>query len=258
MYHLCAEVCPGVRESKQTYLFLLLSSHPHWERSGQEQDDHPIDDQPSARKLADLPTKGQRFFSEDQRGEERHHRKIHEAERKEDHKQEPAATETVDSMLQPHTEGSTIPIMPAAKNELHRRAAFRQADVLQGRELIETGHQQDNPTGASSVFHEPHGLSCQLLDQDGERVCHYPAQGPDEQIGADEDPGGDKGAILLPFAGIDFAEHEDHWGCCGEHHGDHHDDPDGHEQERTHAHRQAHGLLAHHACLPDEQRPGKG
>src|SRR6266516_5776666 len=109
-------------------LLSVLSSHVHWESSGQEHDQHPINDQPYARELADLPTNGQRFLSEDQRRHQRHHRKIHDAERKEDHKQEPAAPEAVGSMLQPHTEGPTIPIMPGAKDELQRRAAFRQAD----------------------------------------------------------------------------------------------------------------------------------
>ena len=85
--------------SKQTYLFLLLASHPQWERSRQEQDQHPVDDQPSTHELADLPTDGQRFLSVDQCGEERHHRKIHEAERKEDHKQELAATDAVGSVF---------------------------------------------------------------------------------------------------------------------------------------------------------------
>src|SRR5207302_6572791 len=89
-----------------------MSSHPHWEGSGQEYDQHPINDQPYARELADLPTNGQRFLSEDQRRHQRHHRNIHDAERKEDYKQEPAAPEAVDSMLQPHAEGSTIPIVP--------------------------------------------------------------------------------------------------------------------------------------------------
>src|SRR5947209_10108417 len=95
-----------------------LSSHAHWERSGQEHDQDTIDDQPYACELADLPTNGQRFFSEDQRGHQRHHRNIHEAERKEDHKQQPATTEAVGSVLQAHTKGSSIPIMPGAKDEL--------------------------------------------------------------------------------------------------------------------------------------------
>jgi hypothetical protein len=60
-----------------------MASHSHWERSRQEHDQHPVDDQPSARELADLSTNGQRFLSVDQRGEERHHCNIHKAERKE-------------------------------------------------------------------------------------------------------------------------------------------------------------------------------
>jgi hypothetical protein len=103
-------------QSDSTVLF--LASHPHGERSGQEQDDHPVDDQSSARKLADLPANGQRFLSEDQRGHQCHHRDIHEAERKEDYKEQPAATEAKGTVLNPHTEGTGISIMPGSEEKL--------------------------------------------------------------------------------------------------------------------------------------------
>jgi hypothetical protein len=98
--------------------FASLLSHPHWERSGQEHDEHPVDDQSYARQLADLPTNGQRFLSEDQRSHQCHDRQIHEAERKEDHKEQPAATEAKGTMLNPHTEGTGISIMPGSEEKL--------------------------------------------------------------------------------------------------------------------------------------------
>lgn len=52
--------------------------------------------------LTDVPTGGQRFLSENQRCYQRHHSNIHDTKRKEDHKQEPAATEAVGAMRHLH------------------------------------------------------------------------------------------------------------------------------------------------------------
>lgn len=108
----------AAQTSQNNHRRLPSSLHPHWEGGGQEQDKRPIDDQTYAREKADQPATGQRFLSEDQRGHQCHHRDIHEAERKQDDKQQPAATEAKGPMLNPHTEGTGISIMPGSEEEL--------------------------------------------------------------------------------------------------------------------------------------------
>src|SRR5947208_2463369 len=94
---------PGLFE-REAERIQAAPSHPHRECRGQEQDDYPIDDQSYACELADLPTNGQRFLCEDQRRHQCHDCQIHDAERKEDDKEQPAATEAKGPMLNPHSE----------------------------------------------------------------------------------------------------------------------------------------------------------
>src|SRR5437879_3597464 len=115
-----------LEESVEQFDFLLpLPLHDRRECGRDTYDDHSIDHQCHACELADLPPEMKRLCTVDECCQECHHGNIHDAKWKEEHKQEPAASQTVDSMKNPHTEGTTISITPGTQNELQRRPAFR-------------------------------------------------------------------------------------------------------------------------------------
>src|SRR5258708_4783482 len=139
-----------------SFVLLPLSLHDRRERGRDTYDYHSIDNQCHACDLTDLPTERKRLLSVDECCQECHHCDIHDAKWKEEHKQEPAASETVGSVKEPHTEGTTISITPGTQDELQRRPAFRQAHVLERRQLIEASHHQQGTTNTGGISHEPH------------------------------------------------------------------------------------------------------
>src|SRR5947207_457367 len=130
-----------------------LSLHDRRECGGYKQDYHPIDNQRHASDLTDLLTERKRLLSVDECSQECHHRDIHDAKWKEEHKQEPAAPETVGSVKEPHTKSTTISITPGTEDKLQRRPAFRQANVLEWRQLIEASHHQKGTTNPGGIRH---------------------------------------------------------------------------------------------------------
>src|SRR5450759_3051380 len=102
-----------------------LSLHDRRERGRDKYDYHSIDNQCHSCDLTDLSTDRERLLSVDECCQECHHCDIHDAKWKEEHKQEPAASETVGSVNEPHTKSTTISITPGTEDELQRRPAFR-------------------------------------------------------------------------------------------------------------------------------------
>ena len=96
------------------YLIALLplSLHDPRERGRDKYDYHSIDNQRYACDLTDLFPERKRLLSVDEHCQECHHRDIHDAKWKEEYKQEPAASETIGSVNEPHTESTTISITP--------------------------------------------------------------------------------------------------------------------------------------------------
>src|SRR5207244_1552670 len=190
-----------------------LSLDDRRERGRDKYDYHSIDNQYHACDLTDLPTERKRLLSVDECCQECHHCDIHDAKWKEEHKQKPAASETIGSVNEPHTESTTISITPGTEDKLQRCPTFRKAYVLEWRQLIEASHHQQGTTNTGSISHEPHRLPAQSLSKEGERIGHEAEQRPDEQISTDEDPGRDKGLRVLPLASVDSRKHKDHRGC---------------------------------------------
>jgi len=115
-------------------------------------------------------------------------------------------------MRDPHAEGAAIPVPLRRHNELQRGTAFRQAPVLERRELLEASHHQQGAANPGGIRHEPHGLSGHSLSQEGERIGDESEQRPDEQIRTDEDPGRDKCLLLSLLSCVHTRKHEDHRG----------------------------------------------
>jgi len=64
--------------------------------------------------------------------------------------------------LQPHSEGTQVPFTPGMKDEILRRAAFRQADTFEGCQLVDPSQHEYATADPGRVHHDPGNLLGQL------------------------------------------------------------------------------------------------
>src|SRR5438445_9906275 len=96
-------------------------------------------DQYKGREEADASAVRHGLLDEHQECYRDHGGNVHDAERDEDEEQHPAAAHAVEAMRQAHADRTAASIAPPGHHERKRGAAVTQADVLQGRELVEPG-----------------------------------------------------------------------------------------------------------------------
>ena len=121
---------------------MFFQLHPSVaKRQGSGHDDHEnaIEDQGQAHSLGNALSSWEHFFCEDQNGKPCHHCDIHDAQGEEEYKEQPVRSQAIDAVLKAQTKGASVAVTPGTKDEIQRRAAFCQADALEGCELIEPG-----------------------------------------------------------------------------------------------------------------------
>src|SRR5258708_23010598 len=90
-------------------------------------------------------TPGKGLLGEDSVRSSRHGGDIHDAEREQDDEQEPATAEAISTMQQSHAQRARSTVAPRYHDEGDRRAALREAQVLQRRELVEPRRDEHSP-----------------------------------------------------------------------------------------------------------------
>src|SRR5438270_4333287 len=68
---------------------------------------------------------------------------IHDAAEEQEAHQEPAATQAISAVLEPHAEGTETSRPPLLRKKAQRRAAVAQADALEWGQLPQAGRNQD-------------------------------------------------------------------------------------------------------------------
>src|SRR6266481_4155524 len=109
------------------------------QRSGHDDHENAIEDQGQAHYLGNALSSWKHFFCKDQHGKHCHHCDIHDAQGEEEYKEQPVRSQAIDAVLKAHTKGASVAVTPGTTDEIQRRAAFCQADALEGSELIEPG-----------------------------------------------------------------------------------------------------------------------
>ena len=158
-------------------------------------------------------------------------------------------------MLQAHAKGARGTVTPGMEDEILRRAAFRQAGALERCELVQPSQHENTATDPGRVHHDPGNLLGQSRGGDRAEIRKPPEERPDQQVRANEDPCGRKGAFAAVAVTLDPREDQDHRGSRGKHHRDHHYDPDRQEQRGSHAHGQTRAHSVRCPGLPDQNRP---
>src|SRR5712692_4732122 len=139
-----------------------------WERSGHNDHERAVEDQGQTRSLGNALSSWEHFFCEDQNGKHCHRCDIHHAQGEEEDKEQPVRSQTIDAVLQAQTKGASVAVTKGPTDELQRRAAFCQADALEGGELIEPGYHEGAAADPSCVQHDPRNLPGQ--SRGGERA----------------------------------------------------------------------------------------
>jgi hypothetical protein len=80
-----------------------------------------------------------KLFRADHNGQHGHGCDIHDAQRKEQHKEQPVRSQAREAVRKAQAKGTSIPVMPSFQKELLRPTVFRQAGAFERRELVESG-----------------------------------------------------------------------------------------------------------------------
>ena len=152
-------------------------------------------------------------------------------------------------MVKAHPKRSPIPVLPTIEQEAERGATFRQADVFERAELIQAGDDKGQPTDNRAIRSQAKKSVGQGLDGDVPSIGHPASQGPQYGIPGDKEPSRSKGGSLFSFLARYRGEQHGRWRDRREHHGHHHDTPEGNVQDcirdrEWQAHSHTHG---HHA-----------
>ena len=119
--------------------FQLQKSEASRECSGHDDHENAREDQGQAHTLGNALPSGEHFFGADHNGKPCHRCDIHDAQGEEEDKEQPVRSQAIDAVLKAHTKGASGAVTPPTMDEIQRRAAFCQADALEGCELIEPG-----------------------------------------------------------------------------------------------------------------------
>ena len=130
-------------------------------------------------------------------------------------------------MLETHPQSTGLTFTPAAKDEVKRSAAMAQTDLLERRQLVETGEHECAPGDVATALVPAEEVRREVLRGAIEDVREEPVGSPGEQIAADEDPGRRSADAISPRAlPLDAAEDEHHRSDRRKHHRRHHRHPD--------------------------------
>jgi hypothetical protein len=202
----------------------------------------------------------EQLFNQHHGGQDGDPQQVHHAADEQQRHQDPAAAEAVEAVAEAHAQGAGGAVPPVVDDEVERRPADKQAGLLERRQLVEAGGEEQQAAepraGRRHVHRREQGqpLEAPL----GERRGHAEAAPRQEVAG-----GKQRRRRIRPGTGalapVDGGEGQDHRRRAGQHHAGHHDPPHRQQQDeidgafRFHRHRHGHGAHRPHIGRRAEQ-----
>ncbi len=157
-----------------------------------------------------------------------------------------------------HAQRARRPVAPRGQDEPNRRAALRQANILERRQLIEPRRDQQHAADAGGSGGRERSARGNHLRRDGAQIGNNPRPHPNRGIARHEQPGRNKDLAARALAGLDAMKGQDHRRCGRKHHRDHHGRPQRQKRGRGQAHRRrGHGHAPPDPTLRQNQRPAR-
>jgi hypothetical protein len=173
---------------------------------------------------------------------------VHRPEDEEKRHQDPAAAEAGEAVLEAHAQGADGTMAPAVDDEVEGRAAGDEAGVLQRRQLVEAGGEEQHAAQPRTGHRHGHRRDQRRALEAPLRQCRGDAEAaPGQDIACREQGRRHPGLGAGAPARVDGGESQDHRRRARQHHADHHDPPHDQQQDEIDGAlgRHGHGHIAH-------------